>query len=92
MSHLQQSNLAVETIMEMENPESVKKAVQSGLGIAFISRFAVETELKAKSLVAVHIRGIDIRRELKIVYRKDKHLGRAAQTFISMAQTNSSQK
>ena len=92
MSHLQQSNLAVETIMEMENPESVKKAVQSGLGIAFISRFAVETELKAKSLVAVHVRGIDIRRELKIVYRKDKHLGRAAQTFISIAQTNISQK
>jgi hypothetical protein len=29
----------------------------------------------------------DIRCELKIVYRKDKHLGRAAQTFISIAHT-----
>lgn len=64
----------------MENPESIKKGVQNGLRIAFISGFAVETELKAKSLVAVHVRGIDIRRELNIVYRKDKHLGRAAQT------------
>jgi len=89
-SHLQKSNLAVQTVMEMENPESVKKAVQSGLGIAFISKFAVETELKAKSLIAVSVRGLDIRRELKIVYRKDKHLGRAAQTFISMAQITSS--
>jgi len=89
-SHLQKSNLAVQTVMEMENPESVKKAVQSGLGIAFISKFAVETELKAKSLIAVRVRGLDIRRELKIVYRKDKHLGRAAQTFISMAQITSS--
>ena len=71
--------------MEMQNPESIKKAVQTGLGIAFISRFAVETELKAKSLVAVRVRGLDIRRELKIVYRKDKHLGRAAQTLIDMA-------
>jgi DNA-binding transcriptional LysR family regulator len=84
-SHLQRSNLTVEPIMEMENPESVKKAVQSGLGIAFISLFAVETELKAKSLVAVVVRGIDIRRELKIVHRKDKHLSRAARTFIEMA-------
>lgn len=84
-SHLLRSNLAVEPIMEMENPESVKKAVQSGLGIAFISLFAVETELKAKSLVAVVVRGVDIRRELKIVYRKDKHLSRAARTFIEMA-------
>ena len=85
ISHLEQATLQVEPIMEMQNPESVKKAVQTGLGIAFISRFAVETELKARSLVAVRVRGLDIRRELKIVYRKDKHLGRAAQTFIDMA-------
>jgi DNA-binding transcriptional LysR family regulator len=84
-SHLDKSNLQLEPIMEMENPESVKRGVQSGLGIAFISRFAVETELKARSLAAVLVRGLDIRRELKIVYRKDKHLGRAAQTFIDLA-------
>jgi DNA-binding transcriptional LysR family regulator len=85
VAHLEESDLKVETVMEMENPESVKKAVQSGLGIAFISKFAVETELKAKSLVAVRVQGLDIRRELKIVYRKDKHLARAAKTFIEMA-------
>jgi len=87
VKHLEQSNLPVESVMEMENPESIKKAVQNGLGIAFISVFAVEAEQKAESLVAVQLRGIDIRRELKIVYRKDKHLGRAAKTFISMAQS-----
>ena len=70
----------------MENPESIKRAVQSGLGIAFISEFAVETELKAKTLVHVPVRGLEIRRELKIVYRKDKQLSRAARTFIRMAQ------
>src|SRR5256885_4565143 len=85
VNHLQKSDLEVETVMEMENPESVKKAVQSGLGVAFISKVAGETELKAKSLVAVRVTGLDINRELKIVYRKDKHLGRAAQTFIEMA-------
>ena len=85
VNHLRKSDLEVETVMEMENPESVKKAVQSGLGIAFISKFAVETELKAKSLVAVRVTDLDINRELKIVYRKDKHLGRAAQAFIRLA-------
>ena len=86
VNYLQNSGVTMEPIMEMENPESVKKAVQSGLGIAFISRFAVETELQARSLVAVRVSGLEIRRELKIVYRKDKHLGRAAQTFIEMAE------
>jgi DNA-binding transcriptional LysR family regulator len=83
--HLKKAEIEVETVMEMENPESVKKAVQSGLGIAFISKFAVETELKAGSLVAINVNGLNINRELKIAYRKDKHLGRAAQTFIDMA-------
>jgi len=83
--HLKKVDLEVETVMEMENPESVKKAVQSGLGIAFISKFAVETELKAKTLFAMRVNGLDINRELKIVYRKDKHLGSAAQTFMKLA-------
>lgn len=83
--HLAKAALQLEPIMEMENPESIKKGVQSGLGIAFISRFAVETELKAKSLVAVPVRDLNINRELKIVYRKDKLLGRAAKAFIEIA-------
>ena len=88
LTHLQKRDVEMNTIMEMENPESVKKAVQSGLGIAFISKFAVETELKARTLVNVHVRGLDIQRELKIVFRKDKHLGRAAQAFIEIACNN----
>lgn len=82
---LKEWEVQLETVMEMENPESVKKAVQSGLGIAFISKFAVETELKAKALAAVRIPKLAISRELKIVYRKDKHLSRAARAFIEIA-------
>jgi DNA-binding transcriptional LysR family regulator len=83
---LKEWEIQLETVMEMENPESVKKAVQSSLGIAFISKFAVETELKAKALAAIRIiPKLAISRELKIVYRKDKHLSRAARAFIEIA-------
>ena len=74
-------------MMEMANPESVKKAVQNGLGIAFISVFAVESELKAKTLLVVKVQNLQIRRELKIVYRKDKHLSPAATAFLDVAQS-----
>jgi LysR family transcriptional regulator, transcriptional activator of the cysJI operon len=83
--HLGKLQIEPKTVMEIENPESIKKAVQSGLGIAFISGFAIETELKAKTLVAIEIRNLKIRRELKIVFRKDKHLSHSAQAFIGMA-------
>jgi DNA-binding transcriptional LysR family regulator len=84
-THLRKLRVDVAAVMEIENPESVKKAVQNGLGIAFISGFAAATDLKAKTLVGVKIRNVKIRRELKIVYRRDKHLSRAAQAFIEVA-------
>jgi DNA-binding transcriptional LysR family regulator len=70
----------------MDNPEAVKQAAANGLGIAFVSQFAVETDLKAKTLVAVKVQGLNIRRELKIIYRKGKHLCLTASAFIEMAQ------
>lgn len=82
---LEEWQIQLQTIMEMENPESLKKAVQSGLGVAFISKFAIETELKAKTLAAVRIPKLAISRELKIVYRKDRHLSKAARAFIEIA-------
>jgi DNA-binding transcriptional LysR family regulator len=82
---LRSLNLQLEAVMEMDNPEAVKQAVQAGLGVAFLSRFAVGTELRAGTLVVVRARGLTIRRELKIAYRKDKHLSRAAQAFIGVA-------
>jgi len=84
-THLKEWNLQLQTVMEMENPESLKKAVQSGLGIAFISKFAIESEIKAKTLITIRVPKLTINRELKIVYRKDKHLSRAARAFIEMA-------
>ena len=85
VAQLQQANFELDAVIEMENPESIKKAVQSGLGIAFISKFAIATELKAKTLTAIRVRDLTINRELKIVHRKDKHLSRAALAFIKMA-------
>ena len=37
-------------VMEMKNPESIHMAGQCEPGIAFISTFVVETELRAKNL------------------------------------------
>jgi DNA-binding transcriptional LysR family regulator len=84
-SGLRESDLQLQAVMEMSNPEAVKQAVQGRLGLAFISRFAVAAELKAGTLAAVRVRGLDVRRELKIVHRRDKHLSRAARAFIETA-------
>jgi Transcriptional regulator len=87
VAELQEANFELSTVIELENPESIKRAVQSGLGIAFISKFAVATELKAKTLISIRVRDLTIHRELKIAHRTDKHLSRAALAFIEMARS-----
>ncbi len=84
-NHFRTWNLQIKAAVELGNPEAVKQAVMSGLGIAFLSKFSVETELKAKVLVAVKVQELSISRELKMVYRKGKHLSRATKAFIEMA-------
>lgn len=86
---LQDVSTQVERVLEADNPGVAKQAVQSGLGVAFISLFAIRTELRAKTLKTVKVEGLNIRRELKIVHRKDKHLSRAARAFIETAKLNS---
>ncbi len=83
-SNLREWNLRLTTVMETDNPGAVKQAVQAGLGIAFVSKFAVETELQAKLLTAVKVEGLNASRELRIIHRKDKHLTLAAQAFIKV--------
>jgi DNA-binding transcriptional LysR family regulator len=84
-SHLHLLNLPLESSLEMGNPETVKLAVKDGLGIAFLSKFAIETDLRTRTLVALNVRGLHINRELKIIYRKGRHLSRADSAFIEMA-------
>ena len=84
--HLRSLDISLNSSLELGNPETVKLAVKDGLGIAFLSRSAIETELKAKSLVAPKVLGLDINRELKIIYRKGKHLSRADSALIETAQ------
>jgi LysR family transcriptional regulator, low CO2-responsive transcriptional regulator len=79
-------DLKVPTAAELDNPEAVKQAVLAGLGVAFLSTFTARTELESNSLVAVKVRGLNLSRELRIVYRRGKHLGRAARAFIKTAQ------
>lgn len=71
--------------VEPGNPEAVKQAVKNGLGIAFISRLAVEAELKSKALITIGTFDLGSSRDMKIVYRKERHLSRAALALIEGA-------
>jgi len=71
--------------MELDSSELLKRFVAAGVGVGFISRSNVLEDIAAKVLVATPMADVQIRRDLALVFRKDKSLSRAAMTFIETA-------
>ena len=71
--------------MELDSSELLKRFVAVDVGIGFISRSNVEEDVRARALVAVPISDAHVRRDLALVFRKDKALSRAALAFIDIA-------
>jgi len=59
--------------------------VAAEVGVGFIARSNVDEDVRAKVLAAVPIADAQVRRDLALVFRKDKALSRAALAFIDIA-------
>jgi len=71
--------------MELDSSELLKRFVAAGVGVGFIARSNIEEDIRAKALVAVELSDAQIRRDLALVFRKDKSLSRAAKAFMDIA-------
>ena len=71
--------------MELDSSELLKRFVAADVGIGFISRSNVEEDVRAKVLAAIPLADAQVRRDLALVFRKDKALSRAALAFIDIA-------
>jgi DNA-binding transcriptional LysR family regulator len=71
--------------MELDSSELLKRFVAADIGIGFISRSNVQEDVKANVLAAIPFLDAQIRRDLALVFRKDKALSRAALAFIDIA-------
>jgi LysR family transcriptional regulator, low CO2-responsive transcriptional regulator len=80
-----QRGLTPSISMELDSSELLKRFAAADVGVGFIARSNAQEELKAKSLVAIPLADAQIRRDLALVFRKDKALSRAALEFINIA-------
>jgi DNA-binding transcriptional LysR family regulator len=77
--------LKPQVAMELDSSELLKRFVAADVGIGLIARSNVEEDVKANVLTALRLADAHIRRDLALVFRKDKALSRAAKAFIDMA-------
>ena len=71
--------------MELDSSELLKRFVAVDVGVGFISRSNVAEDVLAGLLKAVPLSDAQIRRDVALVFRKDKSLSRAALAFIDIA-------
>jgi DNA-binding transcriptional LysR family regulator len=71
--------------MQLPGTEAVKKAVESNLAVAMVSRYSVPRELGLGVLVRVPIEGITRDRPIHILHRKGKHLSPVSRRFLAFA-------
>jgi DNA-binding transcriptional LysR family regulator len=71
--------------LELGLQESVRSAVESGYGVTFISRSAIEGALAAGTLAEARVRGLEPSREIFLARASGRTLTRAAQAFIDFA-------
>lgn len=72
--------------MEVEMPtiESIKRFVERGMGVAIVPRMCVEREVERGQLAEVRIREMRLRRDLYLIFRRDRPLSQAARAFIQI--------
>jgi DNA-binding transcriptional LysR family regulator len=81
---LAKKRLAVEPVMSLGSTEAVKNAVAAGLGVAIVSRLALERELASGMLVVIEVADLRIRRALHLVELHGKSRSPAAARFLEL--------
>ncbi|EFH86689.1 LysR family transcriptional regulator [Ktedonobacter racemifer] len=67
--------------MQVGNNSAIKQGVQAGLGIALISRVAIDMELETNRLVMLDVDGFPVMRQWRLFHLKEKNLSATARAF-----------
>ena len=71
--------------LELGLQESVRRAVEAGYGVTFISRTAVESDLAAGRLAEARVEGLDATREISLASATGRARTRVADAFVAFA-------
>ena len=68
--------------LELGSNTAIKDTVKGGLGVAFLSRLAIQREIDADELRAVTVSGLSLSRHFYLVYHRRRPLSAAASVFM----------
>jgi DNA-binding transcriptional LysR family regulator len=80
---LQQQDVQPKIVAELDNPESIKRAVLTGMGVAILPECAVYHELEMGLLQVIPLEDVTLRRTLKLVWDKTAPFSPVSRAFLT---------
>jgi LysR family transcriptional regulator, transcriptional activator of the cysJI operon len=77
-------SIEVQNVMEFDNIETVKRAVEIDAGISIVPEGTILQEISKQTLAEVKIEGLDLFRPLAAIYKKNKVLSPAMKQFLAI--------
>lgn len=72
--------------LELPTLQAIKQFVASGNGVAFLPEISVEGEITRGELVRIPVRELQLKRKLRLIYRKGAAPSHAARAFLKVAE------
>src|SRR5437764_6151577 len=82
--NLRAHGVTIQRAAEFDNIETIKRAVEAGLGVAIVPRPSVLDEQRSGQLAVVPLAEAEWERSVGVVYRSDRALGTAARKFVEL--------
>ncbi len=78
------ASLSVDPILEFDNIETVKRAVEIDHGVAIVPLATITQELAQKQLVKISLKGVNASRPLAVIFRKGRVHSPAIKKFLAL--------
>jgi LysR family transcriptional regulator, low CO2-responsive transcriptional regulator len=83
--HLRLYNADLNTTMELTSVVMIKRFVRDGFGLSLICRAFARENVRRGEIKLLELEGLELWRQLGLVYRKDRSLPLAASAFVELA-------
>jgi DNA-binding transcriptional LysR family regulator len=81
---LQRAGVKFRVAMELDHTEAIKQGVMAGLGVAFVSIYAVHGETSTGRLRALRLRGVRIHRHFHVIHHEARRVSASARAFMEL--------
>ncbi len=81
---LKEEGIEVQHVMEFDNIETVKRAVEIEAGISIVPQATITQEVAKNTLAEIKIEGVELYRPLAAIYKKTKVLSPAMKQFLTI--------